>query len=70
MATTVSRFVSVLMCSGPTSGKVFACPATDLVHHCKKLDIGAHVLVKQHDGKRRRKGVIVHMSRKFNYYLD
>ncbi|XP_054755740.2 uncharacterized protein LOC129261721 [Lytechinus pictus] len=59
---TQPHFVSVLMCSGPDSGKVFAVLIQDLVHRRKKLDIGTHVLVKRHDGSKRVKGVVVHMN--------
>ncbi|XP_041465244.1 uncharacterized protein LOC121415916 [Lytechinus variegatus] len=61
-AATQPHFVSVLMCSGPHSGKVFAVLVQDLVHRRKKLDIGTHVLVKRHDGSKRVKGVVVHMN--------
>ena len=63
-----SRFVSVLMCSGPDSGMVFAVLKKDLAHRRKKLDMGTNVLVKQHDGSRKLKGVVVNMNRKLPFH--
>ncbi|XP_003730824.3 uncharacterized protein LOC100891999 [Strongylocentrotus purpuratus] len=57
-----AHYVSVMMCSGPSSGRVFAVLEQDLVHRSKKLNIGSHVLVKRHDGSKRFKGVVVHMN--------
>ena len=64
-----SHVVSVLLCSGPSAGMVIYVPIGVLVHRRKKLDIGAHVLLRHDACGRRRKGVIVHMHRKLFIHL-